>query len=189
MGLITLTTSPATDLVSLAAIKAHCRVDGADNDDTLPGFIAAATDYIERAANLTLRPTTYRLTLDGFPAGREIVLPKPPTTGVQVVSYTDPAGDSQTLDTALYVADLAAGRVVLRSGRSWPASLHDPASVSVDYDAGYDAGSLPYTLRQAILLLAAYWFETREAATDRTFTELPLAVCSLIDLHARPEAA
>lgn len=189
MGLQRLSSSPSP--VSLDAIKAHCRVDGLLNDDTLTTFIESAADYIERATNQTVRPTSFRLTLDKFPTGREIKLPKPPATAVGSVKYIDPTGDEQTLNPSTYTADLnsSPGRIVIKGGQTWPQTADIAAAVTITFDAGYEDSALPFTLRQGILLLAAFWFETREGATDRRIDEVPLAVSSIIEMHAYPEAA
>jgi uncharacterized phiE125 gp8 family phage protein len=187
MGLTIRSSSPSP--VSIEAIKSHCRISGPWDDDVLPGFIEAATGYLEQATNTTLRQTEYTLVLDGFPSGREIKLPRPPAIEVEAVNYIEPDGGSMVLDTADYIVDAASrpGRIVLRSGLTWPQTSNDAAALTIDYSAGY--GTLPPILRQGILLLAAYFHEHREAATDRTITELPLAIRSIIEMHSFPEVA
>jgi uncharacterized phiE125 gp8 family phage protein len=183
MGLTVRSSSPSP--VSVAAMKSHCRISGVWDDDVLPGFIEAATGFIEQATNTTLRPTDYRLVLDGFPVGREIKLPRPPAIEVESVAYTDADGSGLLLDASDYAADIASrpGRIVLRNGLAWPQTSNDAACVVIDYRAGHE-GELPPLLRQGVLLLAAYFYEHREAATDRTITELPLAIRSIIEMHS-----
>lgn len=189
MGLVQ--TSPSAAAVTLAEAKAHLRIDGNADDAVLSSLIVAATQYVETETRTAIVGGTFRLTLDSFPAGPEIKLPRPPLSGVSAVKYLDPAGAEQTLSASLYVADTAAkpGRISLRPGSSWPATNGDANCVRIDFTAGHgDAASVPNLLKQCVLLMVGHWFENREAAIDRRIDTVPLAVESIVNQHAYPEA-
>lgn len=186
MGL-QLITAPAANPVSLTEALDHLRIDDENDNDTVNTLIPAAVEFIERATRQQLCPATYALTLDTFPTG-EIRLPKPPLQAVTGITYTTATGSAATVDPSTYTVDASQrpGRVVLKPGHSWPATDNSAANIRVTFTAGY--ATVPFLLRQAIKFLIAHYFENREAATDKTTTEVPLAVQSIVDMHAFPEA-
>ncbi|MEM6560035.1 MAG: head-tail connector protein [Planctomycetota bacterium] len=181
MGLIR--TSQPDAIVTVTDVKDHLRIDGTEDDRTLPTFIAAATEYVEGETGQALAEADYTLTLDSFPIERSIPLPRPPLKRVNAVTYTDTDGQTQTLPAAAYTVDDAnrPGRLVLKPGHAWPTTTGEANSVRVDFTAGPE--TLPFLLRQAVLLMTGHFFEFREAAGDRRVTTVPLAVESICDQH------
>ena len=179
-------TPPSVEPVSVAEVKAQARVDLADEDTLIEGYIRAARETLERLLWRAFITQTLELTLDGWPEGSEIRLPRPPLQSVTAVRYTTEDGTLKTLDPALYVVDAASepGRVVLKRGKSWPSETLVPAAgVKVEYVAGYgdQASDVPEPIRQAILLLAAHWYEHREAVSDGRMVEVPMGVWWLVE--------
>lgn len=189
MGLTRLTSSPL--VLDVSDLKDHLRIDGAQDDATLDALQRAAIDHIERTTRTQIGQATFKLTADRFPSGRTIRLPLPPVVGVGSVVYTDPAGDAVTLNADAYTVDKSElpGRIVLKSGRSWPTTADEPASVQITFTAGHEPGHEPDTLKHLVRLIVGAWFESREGSTDRRYDELPLpfAVTSLLSLHSFPE--
>jgi hypothetical protein len=75
------------------------------------------------------------------------------------------------------------GRVCLSYSKSWPSeTLRSYNAVCITFAAGYGtAGSdVPEKIRNAILLLVAHLYEHREAITDKTLTEVPMAATSFL---------
>ena len=191
MGLQRLTTSAAP--VTLQQMRAHLRLgDDVSEDALVQAYTDAAVDYIERETNTTLGTGTFKLVLDGFPddADDAIRLPRPPLIDVSEVSYVDADGYSRTLSTNAYTIDTASqpGRIILYGGQQWPTTNDRPGSVTIEFLAGYSEGDLPPTLGAAIRLLAAQMFEQREAAHDRTLTEVPFALRAILQQHRMTEA-
>lgn len=187
MGLATLTTSASP--VTLDQVKAHLRITDTADDSTLAAYIAAAVEYISKATNTTLVTTTYRLTLDRFPLiDREITLTRPPLQSVQSVKFNAADGTTFTLGPAAYTVDTSAmpGRIVLNPGYQWPSAFGVQA-VAIEYTAGYV--TVPALLCQAVKFYTGFLFENREAATDRRIDVVPLAVESIVNMFAFPEAA
>ncbi len=46
-----------------------------------------------------------------------------------------------------------------------------------------DTADIPAALQVAVLQLAAFWFENREAATPRTLTAAPFSVRAIVDAY------
>ena len=183
---LVLVTGPASEPVTLAELRAHCRVDGTDEDTLLAIYLAAARRRIEEETGRALLPQTWRQRLTIWPGSDPIPLGRTPLRSIASVAYTDSAGDAQTLaaDTGYRLdADGEPPRLWPVDGEAWPAVTEGPAAFTVVFSAGYaDAASVPEPLKQAVLLLAGHAFSNREAVVTGTIaTELPLSVAWLLD--------
>ncbi|MDO9125489.1 MAG: head-tail connector protein, partial [Parvibaculum sp.] len=75
-------------------------------------------------------------------------------------------------------------RVAAKRGQAWPMPATRLAGIAVDFTAGYGAAAaVPAPLKQAVLLLAAHWFENREPLGNGV--ELPLTVSALVARYRR----
>lgn len=187
MALTRTSTSPA---VTVAEAKAHLRIDGTSENELLQGYILAATEFVESHCFITLVESEYVLSLDSFPAARQIKIPRPPLLEVAAVKYFDTAGTLQTLDPSTYTVDAASqpGRVVLNPSCSWPSTSSVVNAVRVEFTAGPEAA--PQLLKQCVLLMVGQFYERREGTISGTIiAEVPLAVQSIINLCAFPEVA
>jgi uncharacterized phiE125 gp8 family phage protein len=178
--------------VTLAEMVDQLRLDGLDvQSDLLGSLIAAACGYVQTETRQQLTTSTWRLNLDGFPCGDTITIPRPPLASVASVKYLDLSGVEQTLSTSAYTVDAASrpGRVALNFGHIWPLTLPNANAVRIEFAAGYGtSAAVPEILKTAVKMLAAHWYENREAAGDRTVTEVPFAVRSILDQNMYPEA-
>src|SRR5690606_14937668 len=175
---------PAEEPVTVVDAKLHLRVDAPDDDALITRLIATARQHVETFQGRSLVTQTWRLSLDRFPRGRVIYLPRPPLQSVQGITYVAPDGSQQALDASLYDVDAASepGRVVLKAGQAWPEVADVPGAVQVEYTAGYgDAAAVPEAVKQAILLLVGHWYEHREqAVVGSSVSQLPFAVEALL---------
>lgn len=173
--------APATEPVTTAEIKTHCRVSGSEDDTYLDSLVATARQHVESITNRALITQTWVLSLDRFPV--EIELPKPPLVSIESIAYTSTSGSSSTVATSVYDVDTASlpARVFLKYGKSWPTDVRDISkAITITYVAGYgDADAVPDALKESIKLLAADMFEQREitvtgtiVATTKTFNNL-----------------
>ncbi|HRC61624.1 MAG TPA: head-tail connector protein [Dehalococcoidia bacterium] len=194
-----LVTGPSIEPVSLNEMKAHLRVFGSEEDGLLAGYILSARRHIEIETGRALISQRWRATFDGgWPVAFDgvgfrtrVVLPVAPLLAIQSVQYIDSAGATQTLSSGLYrvarVADRRQrGFIEPAHGASWPAVQSVAEAVSVTFDAGYGTGpgDVEGEITQAILLLAAHWYENREAVViGTTVSEMPLAVERLISRY------
>lgn len=185
-------TEPGVEPVSVAELKSHARVD-ISTDDTLIGtYITAARRHIEALTGRRLINTVLYLYLDAYPAGRRLHLRTAPVSAVAAVLTYDADGASEAMSSADYLLDAVSPRpaLVLKTDASWPA---DPAAglqaanaVRVEFTAGYGAAAtaVPADLVLAVKLLAAYFYEQREAIqalpAGMTLRELPIGIERLI---------
>ena len=157
------TVAPTTAVVDTAALRRQCRVDHHDEDSVLDGFRDAATEMVERDSHCWLRPATVRLQLDRVPCSGVIELPRGPVNSIASLTYVDDNGDTQTWDSANYLADVSSipGRITPSYGGSWPSARNQSGSVRVTYSAGYSTP--PRVAIQAVLLLVGHWYMNRES--------------------------
>jgi len=79
------------------------------------------------------------------------------------------------------------GRLVLKSGQSWPSATLRPANaIVIRFVAGWASlGELPLRIKQAMLLLIGHWYENREATITGTISrEIEFAVSSLLGIDS-----
>jgi uncharacterized phiE125 gp8 family phage protein len=155
-----LVSGPTQEPVPLAFAKSVCKVDTADRDAEIAGYILTARQDVELITGRALLTQTWRMTLDAFPAG-SFELPLAPVASVTSITYTDSAGAEQTVPGPNYVLDgtTTPARVVLAPGASWPAAAARPGAVKVLFVAGYDQASVPEPLRMAVALLTRFYLD------------------------------
>ena len=166
----TVITSPAKEPITVEEACDHAAiadVDGASNRMSL--CIKAAREMFERHTGRTVHETTYEFVLDSWPSG-PLVLPRAtPLLSVTSVTYKDSSGTETTVSSSLYVLDTweVPGRIALAYSESWPSFTPYPVSpIRVRYVAGIAASpatECDATTKQAVAMLAAAYFENREA--------------------------
>jgi uncharacterized phiE125 gp8 family phage protein len=190
------TESPATmAAVTLEEFKLWARITHDDEDAALAGMLKAATDYVQRRTHRQLVQATLTQKFDRFADPME--LRSPPLQSVTKIVYlgTDAATHSVTTATYTVYTTPQPGRIGLSYLQSWPATLSMPEPITVTYVAGYgaDPDFVPDGLKTAVKMLAAHWYERREAYIEAgsrrsILQEVPMAVESLIWQHAVPGA-
>lgn len=172
---------PAVEPVNLADAKAHMRIDVAAEDDLVGTLIVAARVAAETDIRRVMIEQSWRAFVETWPAdGTE--LPVQPALAVSAVRAVDADGGSTTLATEDYVFDIADGTIELVN------PIAGTAHYEIDFTAGYGAtgDDVPEPLKQAILLLAAHWYEHRSAvADDDTPRRTPLGYRELVAPYRR----
>lgn len=186
--------------VSVASLRKWLNLDDdIDDDDILEELIGAAREMVETDTKRCLVESTYELALDQFPQ-TTIRIPVAPVLSVVSINYrgnddvyvaVDPSDYAQALDDE-------PPRIEFWSWWGWPSGWNGcvrPRAVLVELRAGYppggspaDAANVPRVIKTAIKLLAAHWYEHREAVSSETRmvpTELPLGIRSMLDPHRR----
>lgn len=191
MGLA-IVTPAASDPVTTAEAKSHLRVEVSDDDTLISNLISAATELAQTITGRQFINATFDYTLDGFPSGDQIILPRSPLSSVSSITYTDADGNTgQVFSSSSYTADTyhTPGRVALKYGASWPSHRREANGVVIRFVAGYGANTtdVPEAARQAILLMVGHWYEHREAASELSLREVPMAARSLLDTVALRE--
>ena len=156
---LALVTPPALEPLSLAQVKDHLRVTHDAEDALLADLLRAARLHVEFAARSRLLTQVWRVYADHVPP-EGLALPVGPVQAVEVVTVFDADGTPTVLAASAY--SLARG--------AEPACLVidvPPAAaangVEIDLRCGFgDLGvDVPDTLKRAILLLCAHWYEFR----------------------------
>lgn len=183
---VSIYTVPTVEPISVAELVDHLRLDDAADSTYLSALIVAARHHIENLTRRQLITATLIHTRDRFPPNAgPINLPRAPLQLVSTLKYRNLSGTLTELDDELYQVDAAStpGRVAPVYGGFWPTIRYQLNAVEVTYDAGYGdaASNVPQPIRHALLLLAAHWYEHREAASDGfAVQEVPMAVDALL---------
>lgn len=180
---LSLISPPAEEPVTLAEARAHLRLDAAEEDALLEALIAAARTSLEAETRRAFVTQHWRLTLDDWPS-RPIELPLAPVTEVTAVKVALLSGAMLAIDPAFYEVDAKGEppRIAAKRGQAWPMPATRLAGIEVEFSAGY-GDAVPQPLKQAILLLAAHWFENRAPVGEGA--ELPRTVSALAAPYRR----
>jgi uncharacterized phiE125 gp8 family phage protein len=153
---------PAVEPVGLPEMKAYLRVDDDAEDDLVGGLIKAARLVVEAAARRLLIAQGWRVTLDRWPESGVLMLPLSPLIVVEGITVVDSAGAETELAQELIEADALSDppRIAVASP---PRPGRERNGIAIALRAGYGAtpDDVPATLRLAIKILVARWFENR----------------------------
>ncbi len=169
--------------------KAHLRLGtGFAEDDVqdqvLNGFLRAAIAAIEARTGKVLIERNFSWSLNGWrdPAGE--ALPVAPVTSVDAVTRTDAAGTETAVEAVAYRLERDSQRPRLRPAGATLPAITTGGAVKIAFTAGMATnwGGLPADLRQAVLLLAAHYYEYRDE-TALGAGCMPFGVTSLIQRY------
>lgn len=188
MMLIEETTVPDTAL-PVAEFKAHLRLGtgfGEDSlqDTVLKGFLRAAIAAIEARTGKVLINREFTWTLTGWRDRAGQVLPVAPVTEILGVTMVNALEVETDLPADQFRLEADGHRPRLRPTGSLLPMVMTGGSVRIGFRAGMSAdwGGLPADLGQAVLLLAAHYYEYRNetALSDGC---MPFGVSSLIQRY------
>ena len=177
--------APAEAPVSLDEMKAQVRVLEADDDALIQGLLDSAVGYLDGADGILGRCLVTQTWQQEFAAwGIGLRLPFPDVIGI-TIRYFDADGVLQVLASGEYelVEDDKGARLRWKDSFSAPALAPDMAlPIRVEVTAGFGAASdVPEPLKLSIKLLAAHWYENREAVQMAGgMNDVPLAFTALI---------
>ena len=185
-----LTGGPLGEPVSLNEAKAHMRVDSADEDMLISGLITSARIYIETSTAQVLLTQNWSYFLDGWPSDNIVRLPLSPVQSITSVKVYDAGDVAATVSPGDYYTDTISGpaRIIMRAGQAWPVPGRPLNGIEIGFSAGYGTldSDVPATLRQAMLLLVAHWYEHREPVLlDGRAVKVPHSVAALLGAHRR----
>lgn len=191
-------TPPASEVLTLAEVKTHLKVDYSDDDDLISGLIVAAREYAEKYTNRKFISQTLRLSIDNFydwysvdnslslPWYQYLRLPYPPVTSVTSIQYLDTSNTWQTLSPSIYQTDFISepARIYHAYNQGFPIVQQTPQAVRITYVCGYaDAASVPQSIKAGMKLLIGHWYDNRALFTDTRLTQLPLSAESLLSMN------
>ena len=188
MMLIEENTVPETAL-PLAEFKAHLRLGTGFSDDdiqdaVLESFLRAAMAAIEARTGKVLIERTFAWTLHAWRDPYGQALPVAPVGEVLSVELSDARGGAEVLEPALYRLEQDMQRPRLRPAAMLLPTIPTGGQAEVRFRAGFAAtwGGLPADLGQAVLLLAAHYYEYRHE-TSLGGGCMPFGVTSLIERY------
>jgi len=184
MMLVEQTTVP-TAALPVAEFKDHLRLgtgfaDDGVQDDVLVAYLRAAIATIEARTSKALLTHWLRWTLSAWRDLAAQVLPVAPVSAITSLAIVDRLGVEEAIDPSRYTLEVDLHRPRLMStGYTLPVIPVGGTAVIV-FDAGFaaDWSGLPSDLTQAVMMLAASYYENR--GTNPGEPELPQAVTALI---------
>ncbi len=177
-------------ILPLSAFKAHLRLgtgfgEEALQDAVLLAFLRASLAAIEARTNKALLTRDYEWRLNAWP--RVVELPVAPVSTVSQVALVDQTGAETEVPEATYALapDAHAPRLTPRAA-VWPMMPSGGGAV-IRFTAGMAAtwDALPADLAQAVMLLAAHYYEYRDDTSLHAGC-MPFGVASLLDRHRMP---
>lgn len=178
-------TQVAEAALPVDALKAHLRLGSGFSetdlqDDLLGSFLRAAMAAIEARTSKALIQRGFVVTFEEWKDYAQHVLPIAPVQSVTEITVIDSFGGTDTMDPGKYrlIKDNFAPK--LRAAGTFP-SVPEDGNVEIRFQAGYGPSfdDIPSDLQQAVMLLAAHYYEYREA-TGLGQGCMPFGVTSLI---------
>jgi uncharacterized phiE125 gp8 family phage protein len=180
-------TAPATEPVTSAELVSQCRIDSAVATAEATYITSLVTAARVRAENLCgpIITQAWDGYLDEWPAGDTITIEKPRVSAITTVKYMIlDAVALSTFASASYQTDYVSryARFRLKDTYSWPTDeLEILNPIVIRFSAGWaNAAAVPAALKQAILFLAAHWYENREATSDTPLVNVPNTFIDLL---------
>jgi len=188
MMLIEETTLPDAAL-PVEEFKAHLRLgtgfaDGDVQEPVLTGFLRAAMAAIEARTGKVLIERGFSWTVTRWRAAGGQPLPVAPVTAITRLLLRNRDEEEEVIAPAMYRLEPDAHRPVLRPGGTVLPVIPEGGVAEVQLSAGYapDWAGLPADLGQAVLLLAAHYYEYRHE-TALGGGCMPFGVTSLIERY------
>lgn len=169
--------------------KAHLRLgtgfsDGDIQDVVLESYLRAAIAAIEARTGKILIERAFSWTLTRWREAEGQALPVAPVNQISSFVLRDRANDEEIIGPAHYRLERDMQRPVVRPAGSQLPRIPTGGVAEIGFVAGYatDWGGLPADLGQAVILLAAHYYEYRHE-TRLGDTSMPFGVSSLIERY------
>lgn len=174
---------PTEQVATAAELRKHLfAVYENTEDDFLNSLLLAATNHVESITWRKLVSQKWRLYLNRWPD--EILLPFGSVLSVDLFKWLDSDGVDHTLVSGYdYLPAIVGSDPMVIPLGSWPSGqLFDAESIRIEFTAGYGvAADVPKSIKHAILMLAAHWYENRETViVGTTVRNVPMAFDALI---------
>ena len=147
----------ATDLTTLANLKAFLSNPGTNDDTLLQSLLTNASLFIENYINRDIVSLTYNVVIDGT-GSRTMVLSDYPVTAVTSVTIDGDVIPPGSVTTSGFYFN--ADKVIL-NGYYFNKGY---GNVAITYTAGY--ATVPYDLQQACIGLVQFWLNDRQRAGE-----------------------
>lgn len=182
-------TSVPTEALPVQEFRDHLRLGSGFSDDTLQdsvleSFLRAAISAVEARTGKVVFQQTFVWTVYGWRRGRGQELPVAPVSEILEITLEDAQGNAVVVASSAYRLVSDANNSSLKSTSGTLPSLPRDGSAAVRFVAGFGPNwaNVPADLRQAVLLLAAHYYEFRQ---ETTLSEgcMPFGVVSLLERY------
>ena len=176
---------PLGSPVTIAEAGDTLRVDDVNDSAEVARQLLAATAYCEGDQHRTYLTSSWLLYLDCFPV-EIIIADHLPIASIVAITYTDAAGDEQTVSADDYQTDIVSenkpARIMPVSGQVWPTTATDVYNaVKVEFTAGWTTTNLvPDAIKQAIKLQTLIGFDIPD---DRQMAGVIMARDAMLGLN------
>ena len=175
-----------SDNTYLAKVKNHIRVTHTDDDDNIRSLIQVAIQSLQISTGRIFCIHNFRAFYRDFPSTiRKLKVPNPPFLALSSLKYYNQHEQLVTFDSnQLVIEENGSGcsNIGLKDGTSRPSvSSIRETPVQIEYSCGYGGLgglTLPEPLNQAIFLLVAHYYDTREPVS---FGANPMVVPKTVD--------
>jgi len=163
---IQLVTAPTAEPISVADAKRHLRIEHSDDDLLIKRLIETAIAMVDVTGVLgkAMITQTWSECYGQYPS--EITLSLGPVQSVSAIKYYDTNNVLQTDTLSNYFVLGTSGRTTIRpkSGFNWPITFTRDDAIKIEYVIGYGDTfrDVPSTVRHALFMLVAHYYENRE---------------------------
>lgn len=178
--MLSLTTPPAGEPLSLPDVKAALRIETDTEDAGLLRMIAVARSFIERRLDRAILAQTWTLTLDALPSGPVCLRPGK-VAGLIGGTVRYGTGEARPL---------ADGEVRLIRSVPARAAFDLPATeggapvtgLTLRFEAGWaDPAAIPAEIIHAVTLLVAHYYEERQLFASGRYVPVPTSLQAHIE--------
>ena len=181
---LTRLTAPASLPVSVTEARSQMRVEHDEDDLYISGLIDAAVAYVDAGGVLGRAMISQSWAQTGQHWAKRVPVTMTPVQALTAVKYYD-------TDNALQTATLSDFRLIggandsyVEPVSSWPATFNRPDALRIEVTVGYGAATdVPATIRHAILMLVAHWYENREDSMEAKLNNVPNGFDALIGVE------
>ncbi len=180
-------TTPTVAKLPIRAFAEHLKLgsgfaDDGSEDAVLELYLRSAMAAVEARIGKVLLTRKFGWRLTRWFGSRVQGLPVAPVSAITDVTLFDANGAGTVVDTAAYRLEVDAVRPrLVATGALLPVIPRD-GSVVIGFEAGFGTwAKVPADLRQAMLLLAASYYENRDG--EGRVNGMPFGVMALLDSH------
>lgn len=188
MMLVELTTLPGT-AIPVAEFKNHLRLgtgfaDDGVQDDVLESYLRAAMAMIEGRTGKMLITRNFSWTLTAWRDLSAQSLPTAPVSSLTSLTITDRLGGTELIGADKYILEMDMHRPRLVATTICLPAIPVGGTAIIVFSAGFGAAwaNVPADLKQAVMLLAAHYYEHRNTGAASN-GEIPYGVSALIQRY------
>jgi len=190
-----LVTAPSVEPVTMQQVRDYIKQDDNNEDAFISELIVSSRRMCERFTRRALITQTWKLFLDNWPSfnsshdwwdgtrqGADIPhnrdsidLPQAPLQSITSITTYDDADVATVWASSNYFVDSVSepGRIVVRSGSSWPTTARVANGIEIVFVCGYGIApqDVPQELRDGMLKLISKMFQCRGDSVEKAASE------------------